>query len=274
MTLAKLSPSFKTFTTINKIFLKNYSISSCGQKLNPQISSLNSLFTKISLQPHKETIEYKCPSIKSFKLPLIDIEIGDNLIRKEVKLPELSNKKELIDPIFQIDKLLPEIESRRDLSYSCGQPLMNTLKYRRRRMNKKHKKKYLKKMKFVFMKREQTKQKRFEKLKEMYSAIFEKKLSIYDPMKKINRDLEKAKFFGYRVNSTYAQYRQLIDKSFKNFDSRLTRRFTPVDIDEVDLSLAREFDMPTLETKQTAIIKDQDIQPLKSELLLNFNKNK
>jgi hypothetical protein len=232
------------------------------------------MLARITLQAHQEPIEYKCPSIKSFKFPLVDIEIVDNLVKKEVKLPELSNKKELIDPIFQIDKLLPEIESRRDLSYSCGRPLMNTLMYRRRRMNKKHKKKYLKKMKFVFMKREKAKQKRFEKLKEMYSAIFEKKLSIYDPMNKINRDLEKAKFFGYRVNNAYAEYRQLIENNFKNFDQRFTQQFRPIDIDEVKLESTREFEMPTLETKQTLIIKDKDIEPLQSELLLNYNKNK
>jgi hypothetical protein len=67
-------------------------------------------------------------------------------------------------------------------------------------MNKHKRKKYLKKMFYVFKRRRQAKEKRYNNILALYGRIHEKKVEAFDPYKFITRELEKAKFFGYRYD--------------------------------------------------------------------------
>lgn len=112
-----------------------------------------------------------------------------------------------------------------NVTYQCGQPLFSVLRYRSRRMNKLKQKRYFKKMKFVLMKREIRKQRRYEKLLAMYKKMFDKRTQMFDPQRLVHRELEKAKFWGYRVNPIYNQYRDFIKANMNTIDERYTRKF-------------------------------------------------
>lgn len=171
---------------------------------------------------------YICPSIKSFQLPLIDIQIIDTLKRQELTLPEINKSKEVYDPLlgFQIHKNLPGSSNKN--SIHCGKPLFNELKWRRRKMNIKKRKKYQKKMYYVIQKRIQNKEKRYNNLLDIFKEVTNKKVDLFDPKRFVLRELEKAKFYGYKCSPIYDQYRNLISSNLKTFDETYFRKFDDV----------------------------------------------
>ena len=194
----------------------------------PKLNAFNLISSNNSQNEfNKNTVTYKCPSIKSFQLPLIDIQIIDILKRQHLNLPEINKNKEVIDPllIFQIEQKLPESPVRQTRPMHCNQSLYSEVKWRRRKMNKKKKKKYLKKMFYVIQRRKQAKEKRYQTILNLYEKIHEKKVESFDPYKMINRELEKAKFYGFRTTHLYDEYRNLINEKLVSFDEKYFRKF-------------------------------------------------
>lgn len=207
---------------------RNLSVQSTSvlPKLNSFKFISNELDSNTVNEFNKNLVTYKCPSIKSFQLPLIDIQIIDILKRQHLNLPEVNKNKEVIDPllIFQIEQKLPE-SSKKIRPMQCNQSLHSEVKWRRRKMNKKKKKKYLKKMFYVIQRRKQAKEKRYQTILNMFQKIHEKKVENFDPYKMINRELEKAKFYGYTTTNLYDQYRELINRNLVSFDEKYFRKF-------------------------------------------------
>ncbi len=109
---------------------------------------------------------------------------------------------------------------------SCGmRSLFSERKWRSRKMNIKKKKKYQKKMFYVMQKRRQMKEKRYQSLLNMFKEIQEKKTEIYDPIRHINRELEKAKFYGYKCTPIYDEFRNIINNNMNTFDDKYFRQF-------------------------------------------------
>ena len=178
------------------------------------------------IQPHQELFNYKCPSAKSFQQPLVDIKITDTLKRQILKLPEVNKKKIVFDPLlFQIEKKLPEFSLNNINSpMQCKSPIFSEIKWRKRGMNKKKRMKYQKKMFYVIKRNKQAKEKRYQTILSLYEKMNIKKVESFDPLKFINRELEKAKFYGYKCDSTYNNLRNNIN-SIKSFDSKFFKKF-------------------------------------------------
>ena len=171
---------------------------------------------------------YKCPSIKSFQLPINDFKITDILKRHELTLPEINKNKLIYDPLLahQIERQLPEYQKEtQNAPMYCGRPLWGEIKWRKRMMNIKKRKKYQVKMFYVIQTRKQSKEKRYQKICDMYKSIQEKKTEIFTPMNFIVRELEKAKFYGYSCSKIYNGYRRVVEDSMKSFDEKYTRKF-------------------------------------------------
>jgi hypothetical protein len=214
---------------LNYSLNRTYSSAISGiSKTTTPINLINSI--ALNTSNNKIQNEYKCPSKHTFKIPLNDIKINDVLIKHELKLPQLRNQIELIDPLLHIEKSLPQSESiNSNVTYECNRPLYSVLKYRSRHMNRKKKKKFLVKMKFELMKRDLAKQKRYENLTNFYQQIFEKKTKLFDPTRLVNREIEKAKFYGYKVSEDYDQYRMFIKENMKTFDEKYFRKFDDIE---------------------------------------------
>ena len=90
--------------------------------------------------------------------------------------------------------------------------LTNTIKYRQRRMRLHHKKKWLKKHKYDMLKKLREKIKRRGKLDTMENAIILGKAEQFNAEHYVKRELEKAKFYGYRVSPVYDQIRDEINR--------------------------------------------------------------
>jgi hypothetical protein len=58
------------------------------------------------------TLNYNCPSMKSFQLPLTDIKITDILKRQIMNLPEINKNKLVDDPLLSRRKDLLAIRSQ------------------------------------------------------------------------------------------------------------------------------------------------------------------
>jgi hypothetical protein len=58
--------------------------------------------------------------------------------------------------------------------------------------------------------------------------IEEKKSEIYDPIRFIHRELEKAKFFGYKCTPIYDEFRDLLNTKMNTFDEKFTRKFEDI----------------------------------------------
>ena len=108
-----------------------------------------------------------------------------------------------MDPFlkFQIEQKLPE-SIKTNMPMKCNRSLYSEIKWRRRKMNKKKKKKYLKKMFYVIQRRKQAKEKRYQNILTLFQNIQEKKVENFDPYKMINRELEKAKFYGFKFDNS------------------------------------------------------------------------
>jgi hypothetical protein len=171
------------------------------------------------------TINYKCPSMKSFQLPLTDIKITDVLKRQIMNLPEINKNKIVDDPLleFQIEQKCPEI-FKRSVPMSCNRPMLTEIGWRKRKMNKHKRKKYLKKMFYVIKRRGQAKEKRYNNILALYRNIQAKKVEAFDPYKYITRELEKAKFFGYQCDNVYEKTRETV-MSLNTFDEKYTKTF-------------------------------------------------
>jgi len=171
-------------------------------------------------------INYKCPSMKSFQLPLTNIKIDDIMKRQMLNLPEINKNKEVTDPLlkFQIEKIMPEIVNKKS-PMSCNSSLMSETKWRKRKMNKHKQKKYYRKMFYVIKRRKQAKEKRYNTILTLFREIHEKKVKAFDPHRFIYRELEKAKFFGYTCDTeTYAKARSEVE-SLPGFDQKYFKKF-------------------------------------------------
>jgi hypothetical protein len=101
---------------------------------------------------------------------------------------------------------------------------MSEIAWRKRKMNKHKRKKYLKKMFYVIKRRRQAKEKRYNNILALYKSIQEKKVEAFDPVKFINRELEKAKFFGYTCDDVYDRTREAV-KGMRTFDEKYSKVF-------------------------------------------------
>lgn len=90
--------------------------------------------------------------------------------------------------------------------------LTNTILYRSRRMRLHHRKKWLKKFKYDLLKKLREKIKRRGKLFEMENAIILGKAQQFNAENYVKRELEKAKFYGYRVSPIYDRIRDDINR--------------------------------------------------------------
>lgn len=90
--------------------------------------------------------------------------------------------------------------------------LTNTVLYRSRRMRLHHRKKWLKKFKYDLLKKLREKIKRRGKLFEMENAIILGKAQQFNAEQYVKRELEKAKFYGYRVSPIYDRIRDDIHR--------------------------------------------------------------
>lgn len=171
------------------------------------------------------TINYKCPSMKSFQLPLTDIKITDILKRQSMNLPEINKNKLVEDPLldFQIEQKCPET-LKKSVPMSCNQSMGSEIGWRKRKMNKHKRKKYLKKMFYVIKRNRQAKEKRYNNILALYRNIHAKKVEAFDPASYINRELEKAKFFGYNCDNVYEKTRESV-MAIKTFDDKFTKKF-------------------------------------------------
>lgn len=166
--------------------------------------------------------------MKIFQLPLNDIQIIDILKRQELTLPEVNKSKFVWDPFRsgQVAHELPERPSGdANGPMHCGRPLFSELRWRRRKMNIKRRRKYLKKIHYQLQTRLQNKAKRYQNLLNMISDINEKKTQVFNPSKFIDREIEKAKFFGYRCSPVYDEYRKIVNEKMPSFDERYFRKF-------------------------------------------------
>ncbi|CAF2971801.1 unnamed protein product [Rotaria sp. Silwood2] len=89
--------------------------------------------------------------------------------------------------------------------------LTNTVAYRSRRMRLHHKKKWLKKFKYDLLKKLREKIKRRGKLFDMENSIILGKAEQFNAEHYVKRELEKARFYGYRVSPVYDQIRDQIN---------------------------------------------------------------
>ncbi|CAF1334367.1 unnamed protein product [Rotaria sordida] len=89
--------------------------------------------------------------------------------------------------------------------------LINTVAYRSRRMRLHHKKKWLKKFKYDLLKKLREKIKRRGKLYDMENSIILGKAEQFNAEHYVKRELEKARFYGYRVSPVYDQIRDQIN---------------------------------------------------------------
>ncbi|CAF3418870.1 unnamed protein product [Rotaria sp. Silwood1] len=89
--------------------------------------------------------------------------------------------------------------------------LTNTVAYRSRRMRLHHKKKWLKKFKYDLLKKLREKIKRRGKLYDMENSIILGKAEQFNAEHYVKRELEKARFYGYRVSPIYDQIRDQIN---------------------------------------------------------------
>jgi len=90
--------------------------------------------------------------------------------------------------------------------------LSNAVKYRARRMRLHHKKKWLKKFKYDLLKKLREKIKRRGKLFEIENSIILGKAEQFNAEHYVKRELEKAKFYGYRVSPIYDKIRDDINR--------------------------------------------------------------
>jgi len=90
--------------------------------------------------------------------------------------------------------------------------LTNTVKYRSRRMRLHHRKKWLKKFKYDLLKKLREKIKRRGKLFEIENSIILGKAEQFNAEHYVKRELEKAKFYGYRVSPIYDKLRDDITR--------------------------------------------------------------
>ena len=90
--------------------------------------------------------------------------------------------------------------------------LTNTIQYRSRRMRLHHRKKWLKKFKYDLLKRLREKIKRRGKLFTMENEIILGKGEQFNAEHYVKRELEKAKFYGFRVSPVYDQIREDINR--------------------------------------------------------------
>ena len=90
--------------------------------------------------------------------------------------------------------------------------LSNTVRYRARRMRLHHKKKWLKKFKYDLLKKLREKIKRRGKLFEMENAIILGKAEQFNAEHYVKRELEKARFYGYRVSPVYDRIRDDLNR--------------------------------------------------------------
>lgn len=182
----------------------------------------------ISAGLNAKSVIYKCPSVKSLQFPINDFKITDILKRHELTLPEINKQKIVYDPLLahHLERALPEYQKEsRNLPMQCFKPIFSEKKWRSRMMNIKKRKKYQAKMFYVIQNRKQAKEKRYNKICDLFKTIQEKKTEIFTPMKFINRELEKAKFYGYSCTNIYNDYRQIIEQNLKAFDPKYTRKF-------------------------------------------------
>ncbi len=210
--------STKSFPNENDMYF------SSELKLGLKKSFLNNVYSNINTNK----IVYKCPSIKSFQLPINDFTITDILKRHELTLPEINKQKIVYDPllIHHLDKELPEYQKEsRNSPMQCGKSLYSEVKWRKRMMNIKKRKKYQQKMFYVFQNRKQVKEKRYNSLCDLFKSIHEKKTEIFTPINYIYRELEKAKFYGYSCTNVYKDYRKIVEDNLKAFDPKYTRKF-------------------------------------------------
>lgn len=173
------------------------------------------------------TTSYICPSFKTLKFSINDFKITDIIKRHELTLPEIHKNKVVQDPLlnFQIEKQLPQINEKKNTPLSCGQSLFNERKWRSRKMNIKKKKKYEQKLFYVIQRRRQNKDKRFENIKAMFKGIHEKKVELFEPHRFIDRELEKAKFYGFKCSPVYDEYRNIVQSKMNTFDQNYFRKF-------------------------------------------------
>lgn len=110
-------------------------------------------------------------------------------------------------------------------SMQCGRPLFSEIRWRQRKMNIKRRRKYLKKMHYIIATRLQNKAKRYQDLLNILTDIHAKKTNIFDPKRFIDREIEKARFYGYKCTNVYDQFREIVNKEVKSFDEKYTRKF-------------------------------------------------
>ena len=81
-----------------------------NQICNPAILSEKFLSLSLARQDFDKPL-IKCPSIKSFQLPINDFKITDILKRHELTLPEINKKKEILVPASEggVDKTSTQI---------------------------------------------------------------------------------------------------------------------------------------------------------------------
>ena len=185
-------------------------------------SPLNNIPTVDSKLP-----TYICPSTKNLKFSINDFKITDILKRHELTLPEINKSKVIDEPLlgFQVEKQAPESAKQQKTPLHCGRSLYSEVKWRKRMMNIKKKKRYLKKLEFVINRRLQNKEKRYTDLCAMFGEIHAKRLALFEPKRYIDRELEKAKFYGYKANPVYDAYRELVSTQLKSFDEKYFRTF-------------------------------------------------
>jgi len=90
--------------------------------------------------------------------------------------------------------------------------LSTTLKHRARRMRLHHRKKWLKKHKYTLLKKLREKIKRRGKLFDLENQIILGKAEQFNAELYVKRELEKAKFYGYRASSMYDDLRENIQR--------------------------------------------------------------
>ena len=65
--------------------------------------------------------------------------------------------------------------------------------------------------------------------------MFDKRTELFDPLKFIKRELEKAKFCSYKVSNDYDAYRKHLNETLVSFDEKYFRRFDPINYSEMTL---------------------------------------
>jgi hypothetical protein len=215
-----------------KFLSKNFSQAASSSQSKFTFNAPNNYAYENLTKPEAQnTNNYICPSIKGFKFSINDFKIEDIIKRHELSLPEIAKNKVIQDPLllFQIEKELPHIQNAlTNTSMYCGQSLFNERHWRSRKMNIKKKKKYEQKLFYVFERRRQNKDKRFENIKAMYAQIHDKKTQLFDTERFMNRELEKAKFYGFTCSPIYDEYRKIVNEKMQSFDQKYFRKFEDV----------------------------------------------